>query len=83
MPFGGDLRAALAGVRMPLLIMPTTTDRLLRLAGAQAINRYVDNATYREIESVRDHLGWRPIPNSAEMEQITKNTRAFLEGIDT
>lgn len=81
-PFGGDLRAALAMVRMPLLIMPTTTDRLLGVSGARAIANHVADATYREIESARGHLGWRPVPNSAEMEAITQNTRAFLKEID-
>jgi homoserine O-acetyltransferase len=81
--FGGKLPAALAQVQMPLLIMPTTTDRLLGVDGARTIARYVANATYREIESRRGHLGWRPVRGSLEMETITRHTRAFLEEIGT
>ena len=80
-PFQGDARAALARVRMPLLLMPTTTDRLLGVAGAKSIASHVARATYAEVDSARGHLGWRPIPGSPEMDKITRQTRAFLEEI--
>jgi homoserine O-acetyltransferase len=80
-PFNGDVGAALARVQIPLLIMPTTTDRLLGITGAQSIATHVARAVYAEIDSARGHLGWRPIPDSPEMDKISRQTRAFLEEI--
>lgn len=77
-PFGGDIDAALRCVRVPLLVLPTTTDRLLGLEGARAIAQRVSSAEYHEIESERGHLGWRPVPASPEMQAITSHIRNFL-----
>lgn len=80
-PFNGDMRAALARVQIPLLIMPTTTDRLLGVTGARSIATHAANAVYAEINSARGHLGWRPVPGSPEMDKITRQTLAFLQEI--
>ena len=78
-PFGGDEKAALARVQIPLLVMPTTTDRLLGIDGAKAIARLAPRSQYHEIPSERGHLGWRPVIGSPEMKTIVTHIRRFLE----
>jgi homoserine O-acetyltransferase/O-succinyltransferase len=77
-PFGGDIAAALAGVTASVLVMPTTTDRLLGVESARLIARHVPRATYVEIPSERGHLGWRAMPNAPETRLITEQVTRFL-----
>src|SRR5690606_34463557 len=60
-PFGGDLAAALGRVNAPTLVIPTSSDRLLSVASALDIARYVRQAKLVMIETDRGHLGWRAV----------------------
>jgi homoserine O-acetyltransferase len=77
-PFAGDIARALANVRCGLLVMPTTTDRLLGVDAAREITEHVPHARYVEIPSACGHFGWRPIAGSSEAELISRETAAFL-----
>jgi homoserine O-acetyltransferase len=78
-PFGGDLAAALSRVRMPVLVMPSATDRLLPVAGAREIARGLRHATYAEIPGDRGHLAWRAVPGSPETRFVVDHVLRFLE----
>lgn len=77
-PFGGDLQRALSRVRSRLLVLPTTTDRLLGTANARAIAQGVPGAEYFEVPSERGHLGWRGIAGTPETAFIAEKVRNFL-----
>ena len=77
-PFGGDLRPALAQVRAPTLVLPTSSDRLLGVESARAIARLVAGAQYAEIPSERGHLGWRAIDGAPESALISARIAEFL-----
>lgn len=82
-PFSGDIASALARVAAPVLVMPTTTDRLLGIESARQIARQVRQATYVEIPSERGHLGWRAVTGAPETTLITQQITRFLsEGED-
>ena len=54
-PFAGDLAAALSQVAAPTLILPSASDRLLSLAGAQRIRDGV-----KHVDLCRDPVRSRP-----------------------
>lgn len=78
--FDGDLALALGRVTAKLLLLPTSTDRLLSPAGAHLIASQVRDATCIEVPTPRGHLGWWPVPQSSEEAQFTTHIRRFLAG---
>ena len=79
-PFGGDLVRALAQVRARVLVLPCTQDRLLGIETARQIATGVAGARCEEIDSLRGHVAWRPVPGSPETAFVTRHIRAFLLG---
>ena len=80
LPFGGDLAAALACVRAPALLLPSSTERLLGIDSAREIARLVRGATLVEVPSARGHLGWRAVRGAPESATIAHQIVAFLQG---
>ena len=78
LPFGGDLVQALRRVQAAVLVMPSSSDRLLGLESARDIARHARKALYAEVPSARGHLGWRAMPGAAETRFIVERTTRFL-----
>lgn len=53
--FEGDLERALRSIRVPVLIMPSTTDLYFRAADARAESRFIRGAKVVPIPSLRGH----------------------------
>ena len=77
-PFEGDMRAALARVAAPTLLLASASDRLVGIAGAQRIHDGVPRATYGEIPSDLGHRAVRALPGTAEGDFIDWQVREFL-----
>jgi homoserine acetyltransferase len=78
LPFGGDMEETLARVQAAVLVMPTSSDRLLGVETAREIARYVRNAEYAEVPSARGHLGWRAVAGAPETAFIVDRISRFL-----
>jgi homoserine O-acetyltransferase len=78
-PFGGDLAAALSRIEAEMLVLPTSSDRLLGLESARDIAKGVRHARYAEIPSERGHLGWRAVPRAPETLFVTDQVVRFLQ----
>ena len=77
-PFEGDMRAALAKVAVPTLLLASVSDRLVGIDGARRIRDGVPQATYAEIPSDLGHRAVRALPGTAESEFIDRQVRGFL-----
>jgi homoserine O-acetyltransferase len=80
-PFAEDMDAALARATMPVLLLPSTSDRLIGLAGARKLRARLPHATYAEIPSDLGHRAIAAPPGSREGEFIGNAIRAFLAGL--
>jgi homoserine O-acetyltransferase len=67
-PFNGNMADALGRIRARALIMPSVSDRLIPPAAAREIYRYVKNAEYYEIPSIRGHLAYFPAAGEKSQE---------------
>lgn len=76
-PFGGDMAQALSHITARMLILPSSTDRLLPLDSARIIADHVKHARYIEVPSERGHLGWRAVEGSPETQLMTDEIRLF------
>ncbi|MGB3070441.1 MAG: alpha/beta fold hydrolase [Ottowia sp.] len=76
-PFGGDMAQALSRIAARMLILPSSTDRLLPLDSARIIASHVAHARYVEVPSDRGHLGWRAVEGSPATQLITDEIRLF------
>ncbi|HPU53599.1 MAG TPA: alpha/beta fold hydrolase [Burkholderiaceae bacterium] len=77
-PFGGDLMQALSRITARLLVLPCLQDRLLGIEEGRRIAAGVPGARCEEIDSLRGHMAWRPVPGAAETEFTTRHIRDFL-----
>jgi homoserine O-acetyltransferase/O-succinyltransferase len=77
-PFEGDMRAALARVAAPTLILASTSDRLVGVDGARRIRDGIPQATYAEIASNLGHRAVRVVPDTPEGDFIDRQVRGFL-----
>jgi homoserine O-acetyltransferase len=77
-PFGGDMARALGCIEAAVLVMPTSSDRLLGLQSAREIAAGVRRAEYVEVPSARGHLGWRAVKGAAETAFIAGRISRFL-----
>jgi len=77
-PFGGDMQAAFAQIRAPLLILTSASDRLLGLYGARRIRDGVKRSTYVEIPSDMGHRGLGTATEPGEAATIDRVLRGFL-----
>lgn len=76
--FHGDLASALARVTAPTLLLPSASDRLFSLDGAQRMRRGIAGAAYAEILGDLGHDAGRPLPGRPEWEFIDRRVRDFL-----
>ena len=78
-PFGGNVEAALGGIRARALVMPSASDRLLVPAYAREIYRGIKNAVYAEIPTINGHVGYAPASEAtSEYVFVTTQLAAFL-----
>lgn len=80
-PFGGDLAKALGRIRAAVLVLPSSSDRLLGVEAGRDIARLVPQAIYAEIPSNLGHRGWRPVEGTAEYAYTTPRVREFIDRV--
>ncbi len=81
-PFGGDMTMALSQITVPVLVLPSISDRLFELDGARRIRDGIKQATYAEIPSELGHRAARAAPGTAEGDFIDHQIRAFLAKVE-
>jgi homoserine O-acetyltransferase len=78
-PFADDIDAALARAAMPVLLMPSASDRLIDLAGARRMRMALSRATYAEIPGDLGHRAIAAPLGTPEAEFIERAVRGFLK----
>ena len=85
-PYDGDMKAALARVVVPTLLLPSASDRLVGAEGAQRIRDGIPYPTYAEIPGDLGHRAVRAPPGTPAGDFIAQRIRSFLanpaSGID-
>jgi homoserine O-acetyltransferase/O-succinyltransferase len=76
--FNGDMAAALTRITAPVLLLPSASDRLVGVAGAQRIRDGVQHAVYAEIPGDLGHRAIAAAPETAAWDLIDERIRAFL-----
>ena len=77
--FSGDLGAALAQAAMPVLLMPSASDRLVDPAGARWLRAKLSHASYSEIPGDEGHRAITALPGTPEGVFIDRAIRGFLK----
>ncbi len=77
-PYEGDIRAALARVTVPTLLLASVSDRLVSGDGARRIQGGIPLATYAEVPSDLGHRAVRLVPGTPEGDFIDRQVRLFL-----
>ena len=77
-PFEGDMKAALARVTVPTLLLASASDRLVSGDGARRIERGIRHPIYAEIPSDLGHRAVRALPGTPEGDFIERQVRSFL-----
>ncbi|HEX3860272.1 MAG TPA: alpha/beta fold hydrolase [Stellaceae bacterium] len=77
-PYGGDMKAALARITAPTLLLADPTDRLVQVDGARRIRDAIQHPTYVEIESDLGHRALRAMAGTPEGDAIGQHIRDFL-----
>jgi homoserine O-acetyltransferase len=77
-PYEGDMKAALARVTVPTLLLASASDRLVSRDGARRIQRGIPHPTYGEILSDLGHRAVRAMPGTPEGDFIEHQVRLFL-----
>jgi homoserine O-acetyltransferase len=77
-PYEGDMKAALARITMPTLLLASSSDRLVGGDGARRIERGIPRPTYAEIPSDLGHRAVRALPGTPEGDFINRQVRSFL-----
>jgi len=77
-PYDGDMRAALARVTAPTLLLPSASDRLIGIDGARRLRDGIAQATYAEIPSDLGHRAVRAVPGTKEGDFVERQVRGFL-----
>jgi homoserine acetyltransferase len=81
-PFGGDMKAALARIQAKTLLLTSQTDRTIPAYLSRELYAGMKNAQYIEIPTIRGHLGGAAPPKgSAEESYITNRIHQFLDGL--
>jgi homoserine O-acetyltransferase/O-succinyltransferase len=78
-PFDSNLDLALARITMPVLLLPSASDRLIGPADAQRLRTSLAHATFAEISSDLGHNAIAGPPGTAEGEFIDRAIRGFLD----
>lgn len=81
-PFGGDMSAALSQIAAPVLILPSTSDRLFGLEGARRIRDGVKHAVYAEILTDLGHRAGSAAPETAAGDIVDQQIRTFLAKVE-
>jgi homoserine O-acetyltransferase len=79
MPFAGDLDAALARATMPVLLLPSASDRLFGLDGARRLRAGLPRSNYAEIPGDLGHRAIAALPGSSEADFVERTIRGFLK----
>jgi len=82
-PYDGDMRAALARVTAPTLLLPSASDRLVGGDGARRIQSGIARGTYAEIPSDLGHRAVRALPGTPAGDFIDRQVRGFLATVAT
>jgi homoserine O-acetyltransferase len=77
-PYEGDIRAALARVTAPTLVLANAGDRLVLIDGARQVRDAIAHATYAEIPSDLGHRAVRALPGTPEGDFIARQVGGFL-----
>jgi homoserine O-acetyltransferase/O-succinyltransferase len=77
--FGGDIDTALARVNLPVLLMPSASDRLMSGEGVRLLRAALPHAIYAEIPGDRGQGAIAPPPGTPEADFIDRTIRAFLK----
>jgi homoserine O-acetyltransferase len=77
--FAGNLDAALRRVTMPVLLMPSASDRLVDPSAARALRNALPNPTYAEIPGDFGHRAIAARPGTAEGDFVARALQAFLK----
>jgi homoserine O-acetyltransferase len=78
-PFDGDLDAALAHATMPVLLLPSASDRLIGAAEGQRLRTALSRASYVEIPGDLGHRAIAAAPGSPEARFVEQALRSFLK----
>jgi homoserine acetyltransferase len=77
-PYKEDMHAALSRIAAPVLLLPSTSDRLIAGQGAKLIRDGVQHAVYAEIPGDLGHRAIRVAPEGAAWDFIDERIRAFF-----
>lgn len=77
-PYEGDMRAALARVTAPTLLLPSASDRLVDGDGARRIRDGIPHPSYAEIPSDLGHRAVHALPGTPAGDFIDRQIRDFL-----
>ena len=75
----GDINAALAHVTLPVLLLPSTSDRLMELSGARWLRAALPRPSYAEIPGDLGHAAIIAPPETPEGDFVEKAIRGFLK----
>lgn len=78
-PFDGDLDAAAARATMPVLLLPSGSDRLVDLTGARRLRAALPHASYAEIPGDLGHRAVFAPPGTPEGDFIERAIRGFIK----
>ena len=78
-PFADDLDAALARATMPVLLLPSASDRLVGVDGARRLRATLPRAVYAEIPGDLGHRAIAASAGSSEDGFIERQIRGFLK----
>jgi homoserine O-acetyltransferase len=77
--FDGDRDAALARATMPVLLMPSASDRLIDPAATRTLAAKLPHATYAAIPGNEGHRAIVALPGTAAGDFIDRTLRGFLD----
>jgi homoserine O-acetyltransferase/O-succinyltransferase len=75
----GDIDAALAHVTLPVLLLPSVSDRLMGLSGARWLHAALPHPTYAEIPGDLGHVAIAAPAETPEGDFVEKAIRRFLK----
>jgi homoserine O-acetyltransferase len=78
LPFGGDMKAALAKIAAPALVLASTSDRTVPGYLTDELVQGLRQVTYAPITSDRGHLAYLSPEGTREYAQLSWQTGAFL-----
>jgi len=80
-PFKGDLKAALSRINVPVLMIPSATDRLIPAYLTKELADNLSHVSVAPLQTDRGHLGYLQPEGTPEYAFISSTTKAFLNGL--